>query len=582
MLRFKTIKRREVACDALSAFPDMHPVLARVFAGRGITQLAELTMELQHLLPYDSLKNIEKAVHCLIIALQAQKRFLIIGDFDADGATSTAIAVKALRKMGARNVDFLVPNRFNFGYGLSPEIVTVALTYQPDILITVDTGISSYEGVALAKAHGVQVIITDHHLPGDTLPAADAIVNPNQPHDEFPSKQLAGCGVIFYVMLALRAHLREQSWFITQQLPEPNLAELLDLVALGTVADLVPLDRNNRILVSQGLARIRAGRSCFGIQALLQASNRQVAYIQASDLAFAVAPRLNAAGRLTDMRLGIDCLLAETLAEAMRFAHELDRLNQERRDIEATMQHQALQAVHKLHLNPQQAPTGIVLYDASWHQGVIGIVAGRIKERLHRPVIAFAKVSTAELKGSARSIPGLNIRNTLEVIVNRHPQLIHKFGGHAMAAGLSIHPDSIAEFCRLFDVTVREMLTGTNLDAIILSDGMLSADELTVSMAQLVAQAGPWGQTFPEPIFDGVFQLVEQRLLQGKHLKLGLKLPTSDRIFKGICFNVDVDHWPNHRCQQVHLAYRLDINRYGGHHHLQLMVEHLLAFDESL
>lgn len=580
MLQQKTIKQREVATSDLTPLQNLHPVLARIFAGRGITDPNELEIGLQQLLPYQDLTDIDKAVDCIIAALQAKKRFLIVGDFDADGATSTTIAVLALQQMGAVQVDFLVPNRFEFGYGLTPEIVAVAMDFKPDVLITVDNGIASNEGVAAAKANGLQVIITDHHLPGSQLPDADAIVNPNQPNDIFLSKQLAGCGVIFYVMLALRAALRDQDWFASQKIPEPKLANLLDIVALGTVADLVPLDRNNRILVSQGMARIRAGQCRFGIQALLQTANRQISYVQASDLAFAVAPRLNAAGRLTDMTVGIACLLAETMPEAMRLAHELDTLNQERRDIEATMQQQAIQEVRKLHINPDESPLGIVLYDPNWHQGVIGIVAGRIKERLHRPVIAFAKVSDTELKGSARSIPGLHIRDALDLVSKQHPELINKFGGHAMAAGLSIHPDRFADFRRAFDAVVQASLSKADLEAIIYSDGTLAANELTVTMAELVKQSGPWGQAFPEPIFDGVFHIIEQRLLQGKHLKLRLALPDSRRFIDAICFNVDVEHWPNHGCDKAHIAYRLDINHYGGNHNLQLMIEHLLALNE--
>ena len=581
MTTARVIKQRNINNDTLANFDHLHPVLARIFVGRGVTDQKELATGLNQLLPYQSLLGIDAAVACIVHALHTQQRILIVGDFDADGATSTTIAMLALAQFGAEYIDFLVPNRFEYGYGLTPEIVEVALQHNPDLIITVDNGITSIEGVALAKSKGLSVIITDHHLACEELPAADAIVNPNQPNDQFQSKQLAGCGVIFYVMLAVRAELRKQNWFATRNIKEPNLAELLDIVALGTVADLVPLDRNNRILVSQGLARIKAGKCRPGIQALIQIANRQLSYTQTSDLAFAVAPRLNAAGRLTDMSIGIACLLAETMPEAMRFANQLDSLNKERREIEATMSQQAFVAVQNLHILSEQTLLAITLYDPNWHQGIIGIVAGRIKERMHRPVIAFAKVSDDELKGSARSIPGLHIRDALDVVAKRYPQLIHKFGGHAMAAGLSLPLKNLDQFKIAFSTVIEELLLPDDLKSVVYSDGILANNELTLTMAEQVKYASPWGQAFPEPIFDGIFDIVEQRLLQGKHLKLRLALPNTQRSVDAIYFNIDAKQWPNHKISRAKIAYRLDINRYGGHINLQLMVEYIEVITEE-
>ena len=573
----KTIVRRETAESERQALCEISPILARIFAARGVKSPDELERGLGKLIPFHQLKGIEQAVQCLRDALIAQKRFLIVGDFDADGATSSAIAVSGLRMMGVQHVHYLVPNRFEFGYGLTPEIVEVASEWQPDVLITVDNGIASCDGVARAKEKGMQVVVTDHHLPGDEIPDADAIVNPNQHGDEFPSKNLAGCGVIFYVLLALRAELRAQNYFTDNNIPDPKLAELLDLVALGTVADVVPLDHNNRILVHQGLSRMQAGHCRPGIRALLTVANRKINYLQSSDLGFAVAPRLNAAGRLDDMSVGIACLLAEDESTAMKLANQLDELNKERREIESDMQIQALEEVRKLQFDTDNTAMGLVIYEPNWHQGVIGLVAGRIKERMHRPVIAFAKASETEFKGSARSIPGLHIRDALDRVSKSHPDIIKKFGGHAMAAGLSIDASKFTEFKQAFDNVVKSLLTEQDLQAVVHSDGELVDTELNVDMAEEVVRAGPWGQAFPEPIFDGQFTIIEQRLLQGKHLKLMLGIPGTKRLIDAICFNVDVQKWPNHRCNTVQMAYRLDINRYGGRHNLQLMVEQLTA-----
>jgi len=489
--------------DELKVFPH---VLQRIYAARGVIKKAELDNQLNQLLPFTGLLNIEKACHRLSQALEHSERIIIIGDFDADGATSTALAVSALKVMGAKQVHFLVPNRFAFGYGLTPGIVAVAKHHAPQLIITVDNGISSFEGVKAANEAGIDVLITDHHLAGEVLPEATVIINPNQPGDTFASKSIAGVGVIFYVMLALRHHLRQQGWFETQNIPEPNMAQFLDLVALGTVADVVMLDQNNRILVEQGLRRIRAGACRPGIQALIEIAKRDRVYLRETDLGFAVAPRLNAAGRLDDMSLGIDCLLAETDAAARTLARELDELNLERRKIESEMQTQALQALDKLTAlsHAEQLPSVLCLLDKSWHQGVIGILAGRLKERYHRPVIAFAKVSEDELKGSARSIQTINIRDVLASIDVKHPGLITKFGGHAMAAGLSLPPKHFELFREILTNTITTELQGMIPEGVILSDGSLAPKDLQLSFAKMIQQGGPWGQQFPEPLFDSL------------------------------------------------------------------------------
>jgi single-stranded-DNA-specific exonuclease len=555
--------------------PGLHPVLRRVYLARGVTDAGELELTLERLLPPARLKGIGDAVELLADALHNRKRILIVADFDADGATACAVALRALRALGAAHVDYLVPNRFEFGYGLTPEIVQLAKPRAPDLLITVDNGISSIEGVRAARAAGMRVLVTDHHLPGDKLPPADAIVNPNQPDDDFPSKALAGVGVIFYVMLALRTHLREREWFATEGIPEPNLATLLDLVALGTVADVVPLDRNNRILVNQGLARIRAGRSCEGIRALARAAGRDSARLATNDLGFLIAPRLNAAGRIADMSLGIACLLSDDRAEAERMARELDALNRERRAIEADMQEQALAALKTLHLNDRELPRGLCLYDESWHQGVIGLVASRIKERVHRPVIAFAPVSCRELKGSARSVPGLHIRDALDNIAARHPELLARFGGHAMAAGLTLARDSFEAFASAFDDEVSRWLSDDDLQGRLYSDGELAAGDFALELAELLRAAGPWGQGFPEPLFDGQFAVLDRRVVGEKHLKLSLRPATSGgRGLDAIAFHAapggEAPAW-----KTVRAAFRLDVNEYQGNRSLQLVIEHI-------
>jgi len=576
----RRIVRRASAAAELST--GLHPVLARLYAARAVQHADELDLSLERLLPPNVLKNMDAAVTLLAENLRAGQRILIVADFDADGATSCALAVRALRSMGAHDVRYVVPNRFEYGYGLTPEIVAVAAQQQPDLLITVDNGISSVDGVRAAKTLGMRVLITDHHLPGAELPAADAIVNPNQPGDDFPSKNLAGVGVIFYVMLALRARLRTTGWFVEKNIPEPNLAHLLDLVALGTVADVVPLDHNNRILVAQGLKRINQGQTVPGIRALLEIAGRDPgnlgkaglhknSHITASDLGFVVAPRLNAAGRLTDMSLGIECLLTENEAAAFEMAKQLDTLNRERRTIEAGMQEQALEALDKLHLDGD-LPHGLCLFDESWHQGVIGILASRIKDRVHRPVIAFAKSNDDEIKGSARSVPGLHIRDALDAVAAHHPGLLNKFGGHAMAAGLSLPRAHFETFRSAFAEEVARHLSADDLTGKVLTDGELLAADMTMELAQSLRAAGPWGQGFPEPLFDGHFEVLGSRVVGEKHLRLTLRQPQG-RSIEAIAFNRAALQ-PS-AGSRVEAAYRLDINSYQGNQTLQLVIEYL-------
>jgi single-stranded-DNA-specific exonuclease len=573
----KKIIRRQLDDAKIFTTPELHPLLQRIYSLRGMQSRTELERGLERLTPYESLTGIQAAVRCLSEVLIAQEKILIVGDFDADGATSTAVAVRALKSFGARHVEFLVPNRFAFGYGLTPELVDVAQReFSPALIITVDNGIANNAGVAKAKAFGIRVLVTDHHLPGTELPNADVIVNPNQPGDVFPSKNLAGVGVIFYVMLALRRHLSHSGWFTTQNIPEPNMSKLLDLVALGTVADVVPLDQNNRILVHQGLRRIRAGQCIPGISALLEIAGRNQTRLVASDLGFAVAPRLNAAGRLDDMSLGIDCLLTDDVKKARDIAVILSEMNDERRAIEQDMQDQALQILNNLQPEKKdQLPLGICLFDTDWHQGVIGIVAARIKERFHRPTIAFAPSAGEEIKGSARSIPGLHIRDVLAQIDTQHPQLIDKFGGHAMAAGLTLSRNNFEKFSQSFNAAVTSLLTEEQLHNKLMSDGEIAEHELTLEIAEVLREAGPWGQAFPEPLFDGTFTIIEQRLVGNKHLKMVLGLEKIN--LDAIAFNIDVNSWPNYRCERVHIAYRMDVNEFRGRRSVQLIVEHLEA-----
>ncbi|MDH5326514.1 MAG: single-stranded-DNA-specific exonuclease RecJ [Gammaproteobacteria bacterium] len=558
---------------------DSHPVLNRVYQSRQVESQQELQSSLQQLLPHEALGGLSAAVALLRQALDQQQRVLVVGDFDADGATSTAVAVRALRLFGLTSVSYLVPNRFHFGYGLTEEIVDLARDYTPDLIITVDNGISSHAGVERAKALGVKVLVTDHHLPAATLPSADAIVNPNCMGDAFPSKSLAGVGTIFYVMLALRASLRECDWFRQKGQVEPNLAQLLDLVALGTVADVVALDRNNRILVAQGLARIRKNRCCAGIQALIQVSGRRQNSVVAADLGFALGPRLNAAGRMEDMSIGIECLLTDSPEQALALARELDRLNQDRKQVESQMKRDAMEWLQDMHLGEEQdLPLGLCLYDGAWHKGVIGILASRIKDEVHRPVIAFADVSdkpqNSLIQGSARSISGVHIRDVLDAVAARKPHLLKKFGGHAMAAGLTLERRAYEEFSKEFAAEVGRHISPADIGHTVMTDGELPLEYLNLELARLIKFGGPWGQAFPEPLFDGEFELLERRVVGEKHLKLRLRPSQGKTELDAIAFGVTDEHWPL-QVQKVLLVYQLGINEYNGKVSLQLLVQHI-------
>ncbi|MDF1759066.1 MAG: single-stranded-DNA-specific exonuclease RecJ [Coxiellaceae bacterium] len=573
----KQVIHRERASDDVDFSSEIPPLLKRIYATRNINSDSEVNRELTSLLPYDGMIGMEKTVDRLVEALQQQQKILIIGDFDADGATSTAVAVRSLRSFGAENVDYLVPNRFAFGYGLTPEIVELASKREPDLIITVDNGISSHDGVDKANELGIDVLVTDHHLPSNEkgLPNAVAIVNPNQFDDEFPSKFLAGVGVIFYVMLAMRSRLKSMNWFELNDIEVPNMAELLDLVALGTVSDVVTLDQNNRILVHQGLRRIRAGYACPGVRALLCVAKRNPDNVVAADLGFAIGPRLNAAGRLDDMSFGISCLLADSGSAAVAMAEQLDSLNKDRKGIENNMNQQAYAFVDEMQLD-KQLPLGVCLYDAEWHQGVIGLVASRVKEKLHRPVIAFAKVDDDTIKGSARSIPGFHIRNALEEIAKKHPEMLTKFGGHSMAAGLSLNINHYEMFQTAFAEEVEKHLTEEDCCGKVMTDGSLESADFNLPTAEMLRDAGPWGQGFPEPVFDGMFELVDQRIVGQNHLKLLLKAEGVDVYCDAIAFNVDTDHWPNYNCSKIHVIYKLDINEYRGRRKLQLLITEIL------
>lgn len=552
----------------------VHPLLQRLYRHRGVQQASELERGAKNLLPFHSLKGIGQAVEILHRALSEQKRIVIVGDFDADGATSTALTVLALRRMGGQHISYLIPNRFEDGYGLSPEVVGQAAACGAELIVTVDNGISSLAGVACAHQQGIPVVITDHHLPGESLPAAAAIVNPNLTDSEFPSRSLAGVGVAFYLMMALRACLREQNWFASG-MTEPNLAELLDLVALGTVADVVPLDTNNRILVWQGLNRIRAGKCRPGIRALLEISARDRAQLTSTDLAFALGPRLNAAGRLDDMSVGVALLLTEDTDQAHMLACELDALNQTRKEIEQGMQSEALSLCRDLERSNEVLPSGLAIYHAEWHQGVVGILASRLKERFHRPVIAFAPVGDGTLKGSGRSVNGFHLRDALQRIATLHPGLILKFGGHAMAAGLSLAERRFEEFRHCFSALVSDWLDAAALRGEMWSDGELHAGEMTLVIAEMLRDSGPWGQAFPEPQFDGKFNLLQQRLVAGRHLKTVLEPSEGGPLLDGIAFNIDSTRWPDPSVKKVELAYKLDINQFRGQRQLQLIIQHL-------
>ncbi|NWC62778.1 single-stranded-DNA-specific exonuclease RecJ [Cedecea sp. P7760] len=567
---------RRRAVDSSVALPATLPsLLQRLYASRGVRGEQDLERGVKAMLPWQQLSGVDQAVVMLHNAFREGLRIIVVGDFDADGATSTALSVLALRSMGAENVGYLVPNRFEDGYGLSPEVVDQAHARGAQMIVTVDNGISSHSGVDRAHALGIPVLVTDHHLPGETLPAAEAIINPNLADCAFPSKSLAGVGVAFYLMLALRTHLRDNGWFEQRGLAIPNLAELLDLVALGTVADVVPLDTNNRILTWQGLSRIRAGKCRPGIRALLEVANREPHKIAASDLGFALGPRLNAAGRLDDMSVGVALLLSENIGEARMLANELDALNQTRKEIEQGMQVEALTLCEQLERSSEELPYGLAMYHPEWHQGVVGILASRIKERFHRPVIAFAPAGDGTLKGSGRSVQGLHMRDALERLDTLYPGMMLKFGGHAMAAGLSLEEVRFEEFRQRFGDLIGEWLDPALLQGEIWSDGPLSAQEMTLEVAEMLRDAGPWGQMFPEPLFDGKFRILQQRLVGERHLKVMVEPVGGGPLLDGIAFNVDTTRWPDNGVREVELAYKLDVNEFRGNRSVQLLIDHL-------
>jgi len=564
-----------------SEWPELpvSPLLQRIYAHRSIRSAEELIHTLDRLPDPATLTGMAAAVALLERALRTQQRIVIVADYDADGATSCALAVKALQAMGAHTVRYVVPNRFDYGYGLTPESVALAAEQQPDVLVTVDNGIASVEGVAAARQRGWQVLITDHHLPGTVLPAADAIVNPNLPNESFPSRHLAGVAVIFYVLSALRRRLRASGWFAEQGIEIPNMGQFLDLVAFGTVADVVQFDQVNRILVEQGLRRIRAGRTCPGILALCEIANRDPARLSAKDIGFALGPRLNAAGRLDEMALGIRCLLSDSMSAARGYAAELNQFNHERRDIEGEMLHHALEQLAEQ--SSAERPLGLCLYDERWHQGVIGILASRLRERTHRPVIAFAPDKNGQIKGSARSIAGLHIRDVFAAIATAHSGLITTFGGHAMAAGLSLEHSQFEVFQAAFDSEVRRRINSEDLNGVVYSDGELTAEELSLPVAESLSAAGPWGQGFPEPVFDGVFTIVSGRVLQDKHLKLVLNPADSRHIVDGIAFNQAADFGSPQPGQTVRIAYRLEVNEWRGRRSAQLLIEAIIDQDNQ-
>ncbi len=575
-MKHKKIIRRDIPDE--HRLPDaIHPVLKRVYAARNIQSSDDLDYSLASLLPYDTLTGINAAVLLLQEAITNKSRILIVADFDADGATSCALAIRGLTLMGAEDIVYVVPNRFEYGYGLTPEIVDVALDYDPDLLITVDNGISSVEGVKRTRENGVKVLITDHHLPGNELPDADAIVNPQLAGDKFPSKNLAGVGVVFYILLALRATLREQGWFDESNLAIPNLAQLLDIVALGTVADVVPLDKNNRIMVAHGLKLIKQNKSIAGIAAILDLAGRPLPTLSASDLGFSIAPRLNAAGRLTDMSLGIECLLTDDTHAAKEMADQLDKLNKERRLIQAEMQEQAtIELDDYLEKSSGEIAQGICLFNPDWHQGVIGILAAKVKETFNRPVIAFAKENEEEggtiIKGSARSINGLHIRDCLEDVTRLNPELILTFGGHAMAAGLTIKESQFELFSECFNEVIKEHISLEDMQDICVTDGELSTEDYSLQLAAEIQSAGPWGQTFPEPVFEGRFKVLDTRIVGGNHLKL--KLQTDNKVLDAIAFNMTDEDWPA-GTKEILSTYRLGINDFRGNRQLQLFIEYL-------
>lgn len=555
---------------------NLDPLLHRIFSSRGITENTQLNRTLNQLPSPWLLTGMESMVEHLITTLKQRQKISIVADFDADGATSCAVAVKGLKLLGAHLVSYVVPNRFKYGYGLTPEIVDLVIKQQhPDVIITVDNGISSIDGVKAAKDSAIKVLITDHHLPGTQLPKADAIVNPALPNDKFPSKNIAGVGVIFYVLVALRSRLREKLWFEEQDLKQPNLAQLLDFVALGTVADVVVLDQVNRILVHQGLLRIRSNKAHLGIKALIEITKKKFNSINSDDLAFALAPRLNAAGRMDDMSLGIECLLTENRLLAQKNAEKLEQLNKERKAVEVQMKDEALSLLSKMQvLDKKHLPAGVCLFEKDWHQGVIGILASRIKDRLHRPVVAFALVDNDEIKGSARSIAGIHIRDVLSEVAANHPQILSKFGGHAMAAGMSLKMHDYPVFNLAFNEVVKKHLSGIDLEQKIYSDGQLCEQQITLEFSEQLKNLATWGNGFPEPMFDGVFEVIQCRIVGKQHLKFVLRLPNKELLVDAIAFFVEhPEKWLGVR--SINLVYKLDVNEYRGNKSVQLILQYI-------
>ena len=579
-----TIVRRESAVSDELQNSDLHPVLKKVYANRGITRLEQVDYSLKDLLDFSLLKDIDIAAEIVARAIIENKRVVVVGDFDADGATSCAVMIRSLTSFGLKNVDYLVPNRFDYGYGLSPQIVDVAFGMcaqtKLDLIVTVDNGISSIDGVKRANELDIQVVVTDHHLAADVLPEAAAIVNPNQPGCEFPTKMIAGVGVAFYLMLAVRAKLRDKNWFSAESgIAEPNMANYLDLVALGTVADVVPLDKNNRILVESGLQRIRKNKACAGINALLTIAGKSIEACSSQDFGFIIGPRLNAAGRLDDMSIGIECLLSDDYEQAFKYASVLNQMNQQRRQIEGEMLDQAFDMLNQqtaLLDDAELIPDALALFDAQWHQGVVGLLASRIKEKYHRPVIAFADAGDGELKGSGRSIPGLHMRDVLDAVSKQHEGLIEKFGGHAMAAGLTIKENKFEEFKLAFNEQVNAVLRPEDLCNINETDGAVAEEYMSIEASEILKYASPWGQLFPEPSFDDVFKVLNWRIVGEKHLKLELVKEETGVSYQAIAFNKTDEDLPEGNAS-IRAVYRLDVNEFRGNRSLQLIIQHIEA-----
>ena len=554
---------------------DIPLLLQRVYALRGITSMQELDYSTRNLCNYDNLDGTNTAVDLLYCAMKNNQRIVIVGDFDTDGATSTALTVTALKKMGCQFVDYIIPNRFDDGYGLSINVVKKAILQKADLIITVDNGVSAVEAVEFAKQANLTVIITDHHLCPEQLPAADAIINPNLPNCTFPSKNLAGVGVAFYFMLALRAKLRKENWFANHNLAEYNIASLLDLVALGTIADVVKLDRNNRILVHQGISRIRAGYCCEGIKALLAISRRDPLTLTSTDLAYYIAPRLNAAGRMDSMSLSVELLLCEDYDSAIKQATDLDTLNHDRKLIEQTMYQEALSYIEQVEQKNSTFPNALVVHHPQWHQGIIGIVSARLKDKHYRPVICFASTEDGLLKGSGRSIEGIHLRDILDKLNERYPDILVSFGGHAMAAGLSIQEKDLDQFSAHFEALITKQLDLDVLEQIIETDGEIDNQDFNYSIAKQLKESGPWGEGFTEPTFDGDFIVHQQRLFAEKHLKLVLEPKNGGPIIEGICFNVNLTQWPDNTIKIVKIVYQLDVNDFRGNQAVKLMIRHI-------